>query len=393
MDDNSKIECFLNIYNKLDINNQKNTINLIKKLIINIETKYNNRIKYRNLYNITLLSFDILLINYIIGYVCDLDKIVNLSLTCKVFYNELKYFLINSKSIINQIFNTTNNCIFTNYFENSYYTISNLKYFFNTKKIPLSNNIDKITYLNINNTLIIYYHYFFDNFLFKTHVIDFYFNLTKLLYPEYIINNDKSINDNFFNISYLFSLFKGTYVCYNPDYHYHYQYYYSGNTHDLLSCNLTSYLYNSDAKVFKNEFDIYKILIFIKYKKFNDLIKLIESLELIYYNNIPYLDFNYYNNMISNVKVLLESNTYNKFIKVIFLSFYLKYFDNILHIVADNYYGNILDDIKDVTIDISNYYFNLKEFKPRYFQTYIEERYFSLLYNLTNKLQIDVDIF
>ncbi|MDB4613932.1 hypothetical protein OAH43_00205, partial [bacterium] len=69
MDDNSKIECFLNIYNKLDINKQKNTIDLIKKIIINIETKYNNRIKYRNLYNISLLSFDILLMNYIIGYV------------------------------------------------------------------------------------------------------------------------------------------------------------------------------------------------------------------------------------------------------------------------------------------------------------------------------------
>tara|TARA_Y100000389_G_C17447404_1_gene512460 strand:- start:454 stop:1629 length:1176 start_codon:yes stop_codon:yes gene_type:complete len=390
MDDNSKIECFINIYNKLDINKQKNTIDLIKKIIINIETKYNNRIKYRNLYNISLLNFDILLMNYIIGYVCDLDKIVNLSLTCKVFYNELKYFLINSRSIINHIFSTTNNCLFTNYFENSYYNILNLKYFFNTKKIPLPNNNDKITYLNINNTLIIYYHYFFDNFLFKTHVIDFYFNLTKLLYPEYTINNDISIKNNFFNISYLFCLFKGTYVCYNPDYYY---YYTNDISNDLFSCNLTSYLYYSDAKVFKNEFDIYKILIFIKYKKFNDLIELIESLELIYYNYIPYLNLKYYNNMISNAKVLLESNTYNKFIKITFLSFYLEYFNNILHIVSDDYYEYILDDIKEVTIDISNYYFNLKELRPRYFQTYIEERYFNLLSNLTNKLQIDVDIF
>ena len=108
MDDNYKIEYFLNIYNKLDINKQKNIIDLIKKLIINIETKYNNRIKYRNFYNITILSFDILLINYIIGYLNNFDKIINLSLTCKVFYNELRYFLINSNSIINHIFNTTN---------------------------------------------------------------------------------------------------------------------------------------------------------------------------------------------------------------------------------------------------------------------------------------------
>lgn len=390
MDDNSKIECFLNIYNKLDINKQKNTIDLIKKLIINIETKYNNRIKYRNLYNITILSFDILLINYIIGYVNNFDKIINLSLTCKTFYNELKYFLINSNSIINHIFNTTNGCLFINYFENSYYKILNLKYFFNTNKIPLPNDIDKINNLNINNTLIIYYHYFFDKFLFKTQVINFYFNLTNLLYQEYKINNDKSIKDNFFNISNLFNLFNGTYVCYNSDYFY---YYTNNKSNDLLLCNLTSYLYCSDAKVFKNEFDIYKILIFIKYKKFNDLIKLIESVELIYYNYIPYLNYIYYGNMISNAKVLLESNTYNKFIKITFLSFYLEYFNNILHIVSDNYYENILDDIKEVTIDISNYYFNLKELKPRYFQTYIEERYFSLLSNLTNKLQIDVDIF
>jgi hypothetical protein len=97
--------------------------------------------------------------------------------------------------------------------------------------------------------------------------------------------------------------------------------------------------------------------------------------------------------MISNAKVLLESNNYNKFIKITFLSFYLEYFNNILHIVSDGYYENILDDIKEVTIDISNYYFNLKELRPRYFQTYIEERYFNLLSNLTNKLQIDVDIF
>ena len=390
MNDNLKIECFLNIYNKLDINKQKNTIDFIKKLIINIETKYNNRIKYRNIYNITLLSFDILLMNYIIGYVCDFDKIINLSLTCKVFYNELKYFLINSKSIINHIFNTTNNSLFTNYFDNSYYNILNLKYYFNTKKLPLPKNNNQINYLNINDTLIIYYHFFFDKFLFKTHVIDFYFNLVKLLYPEYTIYNDKSIKDNFFNICYLFTLFKGTYVCYYPD---NYYYYTNDILNDLFSSNLTSYLYNSHAKVFKNEFDIYKILIFIKYKKFNDLILLIESLELIYYNYIPYLNFKYYNNMISNVKVLLESNTYNKFVKITFLSIYLEYFDNILHIVADNYYENLLDDIKEVTIDISNYYFNLKELKPKYFQTYIEERYFSLLSNLTNKLQIDIDIF
>ena len=111
-------------------------------------------------------------------------------------------------------------------------------------------------------------------------------------------------------------------------------------------------MYYSDAKVFKNEFDIYKILIFIKYKKFNNLIELIESVELIYYNYIPYLNLKYYNNMISNAKVLLESNTYNKFIKITFLSFYLEYFNNILHIVSDDYYEYILDDIKEVTIDI-----------------------------------------
>ena len=95
MDDNSKIECFLNIYNKLDIYKQKNTIDLIKKLIINIENKYNNRMKYINLYNITIQSFDILLMNYIISYISDFTKIINLSLTCKTFYNELKYFLLN----------------------------------------------------------------------------------------------------------------------------------------------------------------------------------------------------------------------------------------------------------------------------------------------------------
>lgn len=388
MDDNSKIECFLNIYNKLDINKQKNTIDLIKKLIINIETKYNNRIKYRNLYNITILSFDILLINYIIGYVNNFDKIINLSLTCKAFYKELYFFIINSKSIINHIFNTTNSCLFTNYFDNSYYKIVNLKYYFNTKKIPLPNNYE-INNLNINNTVVIYYHYFFDKFLFKTQIVDFYFNLVKLLYPEYIINNDKSIKDNFFNISYLFSLFNGTYVCYDNNFYY---FTYNISNH-LFSSDLISYLYNSDAKVFKNEFDIYKILIFIKYKKFNDLIKLLESLELIYYNSIPYLNLEYYNKMISNVKLLLESNTYNKFVKITFLSIYLEYFTNILNIVSDNYYGYLLDDIKDITIDISNYYFNLKELKPKYFQTYIEERYFSLLSNLTEKLQIDIDIF
>ena len=388
MDDNSKIECFLNIYNKLDINKQKNTIDLIKKLIINIETKYNNRIKYRNLYNITILSFDILLINYIVGYVNNFDKIINLSLTCKVFYNELQYFLINSKSIINHIFNTTNCCLFTNYFNNSYYNILNLKYYFNTKKIPLPNN-NQINSFNINNTLVIYYHYFFDKFLFKTQVTDFYFNLVNILYPEYTINNDKSIKENFFNISYIFSLFNGTYVCYDNNF-----YYFTYNTsNNLFTSHLISYLYNSDAKVFKNEFDIYKILIFIKYKKFNDLIKLLESLELIYYNYIPYLNLEYYNKMVSNVKLLLESNTYNKFIKITFLSIYLEYFSNILHIVSDNYYGYLLDDIKDTTIDIANYYFNLKELKPKYFQTYIEERYFSLLSNLIEKLQIDVDIF
>lgn len=390
MDDNSKIICFLSIYDKMDINKQKNTIEFIKKLIINIETKYNDRIKYRNVNNISILTFDILLINYITSNIYEYDKIINFSLSCKLLYNELKYFLINSKSIIGYTFNISNNCIFTNYFENSYYNILNLKYFYNTKKIPLPTKINTINYLNINNTLIIYYHFFFDNFFFKTHITDFYYNLTKLLYPHYNIYNDKSIKDNFFNISYLFSLFKGTYIFYNKTFFY----YFSGDIScNLFTGNLVSYLYNSDAKIFKNEYDIYKILIFIKYKKFNDLIKLIESLELIYYNNIIYLNLEYYNNLINHVRVLLESNIYNKFIKITFLSIYLEYFDNLLSFINNINYDDLLNDIKITTVDIANYYFNLNEIKPKFLNIYMEERYFSLLASLSNKLQIDFDIF
>ena len=387
MADDLKIECFLNIYNKLDINKQKNIIYLIKKLIINIENKYNNRIKYRNLYNITIQSFDILLMNYIIGYISDFTKIVNLSLTCKTFYNELKYFLLNSNSIISNIFNTTNKDSFLTCIDNSYYNVLNLKYYFNTYRIPLSDNIDNS---KINNTLIIYYHFFFDKFHYKTHVINFYNNIIKKMYTGYTFYNDKSIKDNYFNIASLFNLIKGTYLFCD----YNSFYYFSNDiSNELFSHNLVSYLYNSDAKIFRNEFDLYKILVFIKYKKYNDLIKLIDNLELIYYNYIPYLNIINYNNLVMNARLLLNSNFYNKFIKITILSIYLQYFYNLLEIIHGNHYTQLLDNIKQLIIDISNYYYNLKELKPRYFQIYIEERYFTLLSSLTEKLQIDIDIF
>ena len=397
MDNESKINCFLEIYNKLNINKQKETIEFIKKLIINIETKYNNRIKYRNLYNISILNFDILLINYIIGYIYDFVPIVNFAFTCKIFYSELKYFLLNSNSVINNIFYISNNNIFVNYFNNSYYKLANLKYYFNTNRLPLPcdkynqndiNFINNINDISIDNTVRIYCHYYFDKYMYKYHITEYYHKIFSLIYTNYNISINIYITDNFFILANYFNLSKEMYAFYNFNY-----YYYSNNLEiTLFDSNLVSYIYNSDIKIFKYQFDIYKLLVLIKHRKYNDAINLINNLEFNYYYHITYLGLTYYTNLVLNARFFLNSNNFNKFIKVIFLSIYLEYFNNILNIINNNTnYDNIISDIKELVVDISNYYYNLKELRPRYCQTFIEHRYFNLLTNLANKLNIEIE--
>ena len=99
-------------------------------------------------------------------------------------------------------------------------------------------------------------------------------------------------------------------------------------------------------------------------KDLQKILKKINNLEFNYYYHITYLGLTYYTNLVLNARFFLNSNNFNKFIKVIFLSIYLEYFNNILNIINNNTnYDNIISDIKELVVDISNYYYNLKEFK------------------------------
>jgi len=377
----SDYKFFIEKYNKLNINKQKETIDLIKVLLINIENKYNTRLYYKNMYNINITNFDILLINYIIHYMVDLDKIVLFSLTCKAFYNEIKYFITNSNSTVLKIFNENNHNLFNYILENSYYKYSNFQYYFNTHIIPYPNSYNLVNNYHIDNTLIIYNHFFYDKFNYKTNIINFYYRIFRILYDdEFYIYNDKSILNNYFSINEYFQLFGTKYSFYLNNYLYYYSYELHNNhfsNHTLVSC-----LNNKKINIIRYKFDIYKLLVFIKYKKFNKIIEIINNIEYVYD-----IDYIYFDNLMNNYKYIMANNNYNRYIKIIFILIYLKYYYQfIIYQKNKNLFDltNHINIIKINTIDISNYYYNLKNLKPYYFNKYIEYNYFTYINLILN---------
>lgn len=377
----SDYKFFIEKYNKLNINKQKETIDLIKVLLINIENKYNTRLYYKNMYNINITDFDILLINYIIHYMVDLDKIVLFSLTCKSFYNEIKYFITNSNSTVLKIFNENNHNLFNHILENSYYKYSNFQYYFNTHIIPYPNSYNLVNNYYIDNTLIIYNHFFYDKFNYKTNIINFYYRIFRILYDdEFYIYNDKSIFNNYFSITEYFQLFGTKYSFYLNSSLYYYSYELHNN--HFSNDTLVSCLNNNKINIIRYKFDIYKLLVFIKYKKFNKIIEIINNIEYVYD-----IDYIYFDNLMNNYKYIMANNNYNRYIKIIFILIYLKYYYQfIIYQKNKNLFDltNHINIIKINTIDISNYYYNLKNLKPYYFNKYIEYNYFTYINLILN---------
>lgn len=377
----SDYKFFIEKYNKLNINKQKETIDLIKVLLINIENKYNTRLYYKNMYNINITDFDILLINYIIHYMVDLDKIVLFSLTCKSFYNEIKYFITNSNSTVLKIFNENNHNLFNHILENSYYKYSNFQYYFNTHIIPYPNSYNLVNNYYIDNTLIIYNHFFYDKFNYKTNIINFYYRIFRILYDdEFYIYNDKNIFNNYFSITEYFQLFGTKYSFYLNSSLYYYSYELHNN--HFSNDTLVSCLNNNKINIIRYKFDIYKLLVFIKYKKFNKIIEIINNIEYVYD-----IDYIYFDNLMNNYKYIMANNNYNRYIKIIFILIYLKYYYQfIIYQKNKNLFDltNHINIIKINTIDISNYYYNLKNLKPYYFNKYIEYNYFTYINLILN---------
>ena len=110
---------------------------------------------------ISIKDFDILALQHISIYLNNLENIINLALTCKDYYNELENLLLNSNATLIKSFNKFNKISFKYAIKNSYYNYSNLKYYFNTYKIPIPISSDDITYTKVKNTEIIYNHFFY----------------------------------------------------------------------------------------------------------------------------------------------------------------------------------------------------------------------------------------
>ena len=214
---------------------------------------------------ISLKDFDILALQHISIYLNNLENIINLALTCKDYYNELENLLLNSNATLIKSFNKFNKISFKYAIKNSYYNYSNLKYYFNTYKIPIPISSDDITYTKVKNTEIIYNHFFYkhnnnsDELLYK-----YYYELFKIKYGYKIIS--KIPNDKYFELKKYIDVY--------------FDYY----KYILYNSNITNYkevntpLFNDDGKYSSNvinyrynyiisHLELYSLNIFLNEKK------------------------------------------------------------------------------------------------------------------------------
>jgi len=325
---------------------------------------------------ISIKDFDILALQHISIYLNNLENIINLALTCKDYYNELENLLLNSNATLIKSFNKFNKISFKYAIKNSYYNYSNLKYYFNTYKIPIPISSDDITYTKVKNTEIIYNHFFYrhnnnsDELLYK-----YYYELFKIKYGYKIIS--KIPNDKYFELKKYIDVY--------------FDYY----KYILYNSNITNYkevntpLFNDDGKYSSNvinyrynyiisHLELYSLNIFLNEKKYDCVIQILENLEFKYTNRIGI------NELFKKIKNIIDiecySNTtiYTKLTMMFILIHYMNEIYKKLHNFCKpkkKHYYNCIIDIIEL---IKKYYYHDSNFKdgydrckPKYFFDYM----------------------
>ena len=341
--------------------------------------------------NISLKDFDILALSHISINLNNLESIINLALTCKDYYKELEYLLLNSNATLIKSFNKYNKISFENTIKNSYYTYSNLKYYFNTHKIPLPLSSDDITYTNVKNTEIIYNHFFYehnnksDEILYK-----YYYELFKMKYGNKItskIPNEK-YNERYFElrkyIDVYFDYYK--YILYNSKV----TNYKEINTplfndDGKYSSNVISYRYNYII----SHLELYSLNIFLNEKKYDCVIQILENLEFKYTSRIGI------NELLKKIKNTIDiecyfgTTIYTKLTMIYILVHYMNEIYKRLYSFCKpkkRHYYNCIIDIIEL---IKNYYYHNSIFKdgynrckPKYFFDYMKVEILDYCINL-----------
>lgn len=332
-------------------------------------------------HSISLKDFDILALQHIAINIDDLENLINLSLTCKDYYNGLLYLLKASNSILLNTFNRLNNKSFDVTINDSYYMISNLKYCFNTYTIPLPKNVNDITYDKIKNTEIIYNHFFYKHDNHSDVIVNnFYDKLFLMKYGDKVSNETLITKCNKYHFD-----FKKYIDIFEDDY-YKYLVYDSNLTKYIeldtpifndvgkYSSNIVSYRYNYIV----SHFELYSINIFLNNKKYIDVIQILEILEFNYTNRIGI------NDIVKKIKQTIDIDCYHNttiFIKLIMLYIYVhyincvvknfQYFNNIKKQYYISCIGDIVESIKKYYSHEAIYKDGYDRCKPKYFFDYM----------------------
>ena len=269
--------------------------------------------------------------------------------------------------------------------ENSYYTYSNLKYYFNTHTIPLPKSSQEITYNKIKNTEIIYHHFFYEHNNKSDEILNtFYHNLFELKYYKY---HSDSILDKFFELKKDIDLYnnKYKYLVYDTELT-NYEILYNPIFCDsfCFTSSIVNYRYNYII----SHFDIYVLNIYINYGNYNAIIDLLNNIKFNYDDRIS---LNYLYNKIKNIIDIecyyIDSNIYYK---LLLLYIYIHY-SNEIYIRLDTYNKNKRIYYKclfgEIVILINHYFANNISSKDKYYY-YFNKNYIKFMWkkilNYTN---------
>lgn len=321
-----------------------------------------------------------------------MDNVVNLCHTCKEYYNELHYLIDKSNSILINTFKLYQNIELDVCIKDSYYTYSNLKYYFNTHSMPLPKTLDDITYSKIKNTEIIYSHFFYEHNNKSDEILcKFYHNLFKMKYKNFKINDYNNYANNFFELKKDIDLYnnKYKYLVYN----------YSLSNYKVLDtpifCDIdgyTSTIVTYRYNYIISHFDIYILNIYLYIGNYNGIIEVLNNNKFNYDTRIS-LKYLY-----DKIQYLINTDSYyidgNIYYKLLLLYIYINY-SNEIYIRLNNFNKNKREHYKllfeDIIIMVNDYFTYKISSKDNYYY-YFYKNYIKFLWkeiiNYTNNFNL-----
>lgn len=321
-----------------------------------------------------------------------MDTIVNLCHTCKEYYNELYYLINKSNSILIKTFKLYQNIELDACIKDSYYTYSNLKYYFNTHSMPLPKTLDDITYSKVKNTEIIYCHFFYEHNNKSDEILcKFYHNLFKMKYNKFKINDYNNYASNFFELKKDIDLYnnKYKYLVYNN----------SLSDYKVLDtpifCDIDGY--TSSIVTYRynyiiSHFDIYVLNIYLHIGNYNGIIEVLSNNKFNYDTRIS-LRYLY-----NKIQYIIDTDSYyidgNIYYKLLLLYIYINY-SNEIYIRLSSFNKNKREHykqlFKDIIIIVNHYFtYNISS-KDKYYY-YFYKNYIEFLWeetlNYTNNFNL-----